>query len=189
MANSNNSIITGKFKGMLGKELVFREWQGKTIVAKAPKLKKGDPSPAQAALQERFLIASRYARAVKENPDQSMAEAYASALRLRQNVYSRALEDCMSVPVIKKINTLLYAGAAGDKITIRAVDDFRVVSVWVGIFAANGTLLEGGIAVQQPNGIDWTYTATQANNLLAGTKISAIATDVPGNEGTSTEVL
>jgi hypothetical protein len=36
---------------------------------------------------------------------------------------------------------------------------------------------------QQVNGVDWTYTATQANNLLTGSKIKAIATDVPGNEG------
>jgi hypothetical protein len=30
MAHSNNSVITGKLKGMLGKELVFRDW--KTVV-------------------------------------------------------------------------------------------------------------------------------------------------------------
>ena len=32
MAHSNNSIITGKLTGSIGKELVFREWEGKTIV-------------------------------------------------------------------------------------------------------------------------------------------------------------
>ena len=35
MAHANNSIITGKFKGSLGKQLVFREWEGKTVVAKS----------------------------------------------------------------------------------------------------------------------------------------------------------
>ena len=48
MATANNSVITGKFRGALGKELVFREWEGKTVVAKAPKSREGDPSPAQA---------------------------------------------------------------------------------------------------------------------------------------------
>ena len=67
---------------------------------------------------------------------------------------------------------------------VRAVDDFRVTGVQVEIYAANGTLLEKGNAVQQVNGIDWTYTATQANSPLAGSKIKAIATDVPGNQGT-----
>ncbi len=72
----------------------------------------------------------------------------------------------------------------GSTITIRATDDFRVTGILVEIFAASGTLLEKGNAVQQTNGIDWTCTTTQANAVLAGSKISAIATDVPGNTGT-----
>ncbi len=98
-------------------------------------------------------------------------------------MYSRALEDFMSPPVVKLIDTRNYRGAGGDKIVTRAMDDFRVAGVRVEIHAANGTLLEAGNADQNINGIDWTYTATQANNLLAGSKIKAIATDVPGNEG------
>lgn len=41
MAHANESIITGKFKGSLGKQLVFRDWAGKTVVAKSPKARKG----------------------------------------------------------------------------------------------------------------------------------------------------
>ena len=184
MANSNNSVITGKFRGALGKELVFREWEGKTVVAKAPKSREGDPNPAQAQTQEKFLLASRYAKAVMLGPDQGIRDAYTAALRPRQNLYSRALEDFLSPPVVKSIGTGDYTGAAGSKISIRAVDDFRVTGVQVEIYAASGTLLEKGNAVQQVNGVDWTYTATQVNNLLAGSKIKAIATDVPGNAGT-----
>lgn len=183
MAHSNNSLIAGKLSGTINKELVFREWDGKTVVAKAPKGRKGKSTPAQAETQEKFLIASRYARSVTKNQDKSMAEAYAAVLKPRQNVYSRALEDCMSPPVVKSINARNYKGTVGDKIVIRAVDDFRVVSVQVEIYAANGTLLETGNAEQTANGLDWTYTTTQANNLLKGSKIRAIATDVPGNEG------
>jgi len=185
MAHADNSIITGKFKGSLGKQLVFREWEGKTVVAKSPKSRSGDPNPAQAERQEKFLIASRYAKSVIKRADQSLAEAYASALRPRQNVYSRALEDFMSPPVVKLIDTRNYKGAGGDKIAIRATDDFRVTGVRVEIYAADGTLLEAGNAEQNTNGIDWTYTATQAALAgPAGSKIKAIAFDVPGNEGT-----
>lgn len=183
MAHSNNSVITGKLQGTLGKELVFREWEGKTVVAKAPKRRKGEPSPAQAEKQERFLLASRYARAIINSEDKSMAEAYATALKPRQNVYSRALEDCMSPPVVRSINTRNYKGTVGDMIVVRAIDDFRVVSVRVEIYAANGTLLETGNAQQNLNGLDWSYPVTQANTTLTGSKIIAIATDVPGNEG------
>lgn len=183
MASSNNSIITGKFRGTLGKELVFRHWAGKTVVAKAPKSREGEPSPAQAETQERFLLASRYARAVIKNPDKAMAEAYGAVLKPRQNVYSRAVEDFMSSPVVKSIGTRNYNGAINDEIVIRAVDDFRVTGVRVEIYAANGSLLEAGNCYQNTNGLDWTYAATQANVLLAGSKIIAKATDVPGNEG------
>src|SRR5580765_2494344 len=142
MAHADNSIITGKFKGTLGKQLVFRDWEGKTIVGKSPKSRSGDPTTAQAEKQEKFLLASRYAKSVTTSADQSLAQAYASALRPRQNVYSRALEDFMSPPVVKLINTRSYTGAGGDRIVTRAVDDFRVTGVRAEIYAADGTLLE-----------------------------------------------
>jgi hypothetical protein len=190
MAHSNNSLVTGKFRGSLGKELVFREWEGKTVVAKAPKSREGEPTPAQAETQEKFLLASRYARAIIRSPDnKDLAEAYAAALRPRQNVYSRALEDFMTPPVVKSIKTRNYKGAAGDKIVVLALDDFRVVSVRVEIYAANGTLLEEGNAEQNTNDVNFTYTATQANSPLAGSKVIAIATDVPGNEGALEVIL
>ncbi len=184
MAHSNNSVITGKLRGTLGKELVFRDWEGKTVVAKAPKAREGDPTPAQELTQERFLLASRYGKAVMDGPDQGIRDAYTASLKPRQNLYSRATQDFLSLPVVKKIDTGKYTGASGSLIAVRAVDDFRVTGVQVEIYAASGILLEKGNAVQQVNGVDWTYTATQANSPLTGTRIKAIATDVPGNEGT-----
>jgi hypothetical protein len=182
MAHSNNGVIAGKLSGTLGKELVFRDWAGKTVVAKSPKKRKGEATPKVAKTRSRFLVASRYAKAVLK--DESRVTAYKSALRLRQNVYSRALEDFMSLPEVQSIEARKYKGIVGDTIVARATDDFRVVSVRMEIYSANGTLLEAGDAVMDSYGLDWTYTATQANNLLAGTKIKAIATDVPNNEGT-----
>lgn len=71
----------------------------------------------------------------------------------------------------------------GEKIVIRALNDFRVTTVRVEIRDADGSMLEMGNAVQDLNGIDWTYAATYGNATLPGTKIRAIATDIPGNEG------
>lgn len=184
MANSNNSVITGKLRGTLGKELVFREWDGKTVVAKSPKKRTGPATPAQLKIQENFLLATIYATSVKEGTDQGIRDAYTAALKPRQNLFSRAVADFMSPPVVKSIDTGVYSGVVGNMIKIRAVDDFRVTGVQVEIYAANGSLLEKGNAVQQTNGVDWTYTTTQANAVLAGSKINAIATDVPGNTGT-----
>ncbi len=184
MAHVNDSVIAGKLRGILGKEIVFRYWEGMTIVAKAPKARVGNPSPAHKLTQERFLLASRYAKGVMHGKDQGIRDAYAASLKPRQNLYTRALQDFMSLPVVESFDTGQYTGASGSSIMVRAVDDFRVTGVRVEIYAASGTLLEKGNAVQQVNGIDWTYTATQANSPLAGSKIKAIATDVPGNQGT-----
>lgn len=45
MAHLNDGVIAGKLRGILGKEIVFRYWEGMTIVAKAPKARLGDPPP------------------------------------------------------------------------------------------------------------------------------------------------
>lgn len=184
MASANNSIIVGKLNGTLGKELVFRDWEGKTVVAKYPKKKKGDPTLPQAAMREKFLLGTHYAKAILNDPDPGMKENYAAALKPRQNVYARALEDFMNPPVVKSINPRNYSGAVGDRILVRAVDDFRVVSVQVEIYATDGTLLESGAAQPDGRGLDWVYTAGQPNPISAGSRIKAIATDVPANEGT-----
>jgi hypothetical protein len=183
MAHSDNSVLMRKLRGLLGKELVFRDWAGKTVVSKAPKKRTAPSSPEQAATNVKFLLASRYAKTITTSEDQAMAEAYALVLKPRQNVYSRALEDFLASPKIKFIKTHNYNGIPGDKILIRATDDFRVISTVVEIYTADGAFLEMGNAVQNPNGIDWTYTATLDNTQLAGSKIKAIATDVPANEG------
>jgi hypothetical protein len=183
MAHANNNIITGNLKGSVGKQLVFRQWEGKTIVSKFPKSRTGNPTPAQAEITEKFQLASRYAKSVLSNANQSLAQAYATALKPRQNVYSRALEDFLSAPVVKNIDTRNYSGAEGEKIVIRALDDYRVTTVRVEIRDAEDRIIDTGNAVQDLNGIDWTYAATYGNAVLPGTKIRAIATDVPGNEG------
>src|SRR5690348_10715296 len=133
-----NSVVSRWFQGTTGKEPVFREWEDKTIFAKAPKSRSGEHTQPQAVTQEKLLLASRYAISVVKGQDQGIKDAYTAALRPRQNVYSRALEDFLSSPVVKSIDTSTYKGAIGDKIIVRAFDDFRVTNVQVQITAANG---------------------------------------------------
>lgn len=80
-------------------------------------------------------------------------------------------------------------GAVGNKIVVRAIDDFRIVSVRIEIYSENGTLLETGDAQENMNGLDWTYVAKMTNNQLAGSIIKAIARDVPDNAGSLELVL
>jgi hypothetical protein len=184
MANANNSLTVGKIRGSIGKELVFREWDGDTIVAKSPKKRKGEPTDAQVQITNKFQLASQYAIGIMEGNNDPLIQAYTAAIKKKQNLYSRIMEDYLKAPQVISINKRDYTGAIGSKINITALDDFRVVRVIAEIYAANGTLLETGDAVMDENKVGWVYTATQNNNLLAGTKIKAIAIDIPKNEGT-----
>ena len=157
--------------------------------SKMSRIARRSHSSAQAATMENFQLASRYAKFITQSPDQSLADGYSKALKPRQNVYSRALEDFMNPPVVEFIDTNNYKGSPGDKIIIRAEDDFRLTGVKVQIFAADGSLLEAGDAVQNRNGCDWTYTATKAISKPGKSTIKATATDVPRHEGTLEVIL
>lgn len=182
MATSNNNLLTGKISGSIG-PIVFRQWFGKTIISQAPTHRRKKPTPGQLKSQERFRLASVYALSIMSNADQSLSQAYAMALKPRQNLYARIMEDFLSVPIVSSINSIDFTGTVGDKIIIRATDDFRVTGVLVEIFSANNKLLESGNAVQNFNGLDWTYTTTLANEEWEGSKIKATASDIPGNKG------
>ena len=182
MAILNNSIIASQLSGLLGEEVVFRQWDGQTIVAKAPKARTKPYSPEELQRQENFALANKYAREILK--DEQMKAGYTAALRPRQHAINRAVQDFMISPEVKNIDASRYTGMAGSSVSVRAIDDFRVISVKVEIFTASDTLLEQGSATVQENSFDWIYAATQTNSTLAGTKIRATATDNPGNEGT-----
>ncbi|GAO42331.1 hypothetical protein [Flavihumibacter petaseus] len=185
MANAK-SLIAGHLNGMLGKEIVFRNWEDKTIVAKAPGERTTPPTAPQVKVQRNFTQGSQYAKSILLDPD--LVAGYKRALRPRQNVYSRALQDFVTPPEVTDITIRNYTGQVGDIIEVRAVDDYLVTKVYVEIRAANGDLLEGGVAVLQPKGNVWNYAATVQNPALAGTRVIAFANDFPGNEA-SLEVL
>ncbi|WP_232748829.1 hypothetical protein [Capnocytophaga stomatis] len=85
----------------------------------------------------------------------------------------------LQAPKIEQIDLSGYTGQVGDTIKVRAYDDFKVVSVTIHIYNSDSSLVEEGNAVD--NGLDWVYTATQANTDLSGDKIVVRATDMPAN--------
>jgi len=75
-----------------------------------------------------------------------------------------------------------YTGKAGSVIRIKATDNFKVASVLVKIADADGTQIEVGEAIQDK--IDdqyWLYLTNEFNELLPGSMITVIASDLPMN--------
>ncbi len=173
--------------GTLG-EVVFRQSKlGGIVIARRPR-PRTSITEKQEKVKDKFKDAVYYAKGILE--DAALKAEYAARVNDKlPSVYSVAFTDYLKAPVVKGIDASRYKGAIGDKIEIRAVDDFKVVSVFVEVLGANGVLLESGEAVQSSNAMLWHYAATKANAALAGTKIIVTAKDKPGNATAENVVL
>ncbi len=173
----DNTMTTG-MSGMFGKQMVFRQRDGRTIVAKKPRRTRAG-TPGQAAHKQRFLKAVEYARQALANPE--LREMYSHAAVTGASAYNMAVADAMTAPVVEHIDAQGYTSASGGIIAVTVFKKFRLRSMVVRITLADGTLLEKGEAVQMNGGRVWHYTATEANPSLSGSQVTAIATDLPGN--------
>jgi hypothetical protein len=181
MAESNENVFTMSTKGMVGKQMVFSQRAGKTFMGKRPAPSRNAVLPQSQAIRDKFKLATLYAK--KQILDPVIKAAYQAAAGPRASAYTKAVTDYLVSPEIRKIKTALYTGAIGSKLSVTAVDDFKVVRLTVSIRNANGDLLETGEAVEDPIKIDWVYTSTVLNAAVQGTTITAEAFDTPGNSG------
>lgn len=182
MAISKNNLLLTQVSGTIGKQLTVTQRGGKAILGKA-KDKKGKRykfTPKQLDVQSKFADAADYASEVKADPD--MVAAYMAVAKPGQNAHNLAIRDFYNAPQIHALRTDEYTGKAGQKIIVRATDDFRVYQVVVRIYSASGTLIEEGNALLGRNGVDWIYTTVKGNPGYKGGKVSAMAEDLPQNQ-------
>lgn len=178
MAKSENNEVMFGARGKVGNLVTFKNYYGRTIIAKrAIKKDTITASAEQELVKERFKEGVYYAKGVLQ--DEQLSSFYKPFEKGPVKTYNLALADFCRPPEIKSINIDHYQGNIGDDLKIRAVDNFQVVSVKVTI-SKDGVVVESGMAVQEDNRVDWTYTATEA---ITGTGISFLvqATDAPGN--------
>ncbi len=182
MARAKNNLLLTQVSGTIGKQLTVSQRGGQAILSKA-KEKKGKRykfSPKQLDVQSKFANAADYASDVKADPD--MVAAYMAIAKPGQNANNLAIRDFYNAPEIHSFKADGYTGKAGQKILVRATDDFRVYQVVVAIYSASGTLVEEGNALLGRNGIEWTYTTVKDNRSYKGYKVKAMAEDLPGNQ-------
>ena len=175
--------LTGTFAG-LG---TFHKRGGKTFLRKIRAKPSVPDSKEQAAIKKRFAEYIQYAKAAIKDPD--IKAAYAAVAKPGRTAFNRAVTDASHPPKIAKLDTGNYHGQPGDYLTIDATDDFRVIAVQICIHNANSDLIEQGDAILQINTGDWLYAVTIANEPIAGSKIKATATDLPGNKTSLTVTL
>jgi len=188
MATVKKNIFLQGISGSIGGQIVVRNVQGQTILAKAPGKRNLPASPKQQARQDLFQKATLYAKSVKF--DSAVVEAYRKKLRGPfDTAYHRAITDFLHSPKVTQLDLSAYKGKSGGLIRIQAEDDFMVQRVMVQVVAPNGLLLEEGEAIAKGNGVDWEYQASVDVGALEGCKVVGIAVDTPGNRGVMERVL
>ena len=179
MAKVAKNIVLYGASGKLGDQIVIRQRGGTTILAQAPGERKSEPTEAQRIHQSKFQQAIIYGKkVVADAAEKAEYEVKAEGLKTGFNV---AVADFFHAPSVDEIDLTNYSGQVGDTIRVRVVDDFRVVQVQVGIYNADGSLVEQGDAVQDDNVLDWLFTGTVINESTDGDKIVVKASDKPGN--------
>ncbi|SDG22673.1 hypothetical protein [Chitinophaga filiformis] len=188
MAFVKTNIFTRGASGTVGDMMNFRVRKGKTVIAVKRGPSSKPPTEAQQETNERFIIASLFAQDAMKDP--ATKALYQKAAKGGQTAYNVALRDAMNPPVIDGLDISGYKGTAGDLIAVKARDVITPASVKVAIFSQAGAVLEQGDAVINTRDRRfWIYTVTTTNAALTGTRVVAIATDLPGNKAEETVTI
>ena len=187
MPESKENFIVQGFTGTFAGLGTFHKRGGKTFLRKIRAKPSIPDSKEQAAIKKRFAEYIKYAKAAIKDPE--IKAAYARAAKPGRTAFNRAVTDASNPPKIRKIDTANYHGHPSDHLIVEATDDFKVIAVQICIHNATGHLIEQGDAIMQINTDDWLYAVTVANEPLAGSKITATATDLPGNKTSMTVTL
>jgi hypothetical protein len=177
MAIADDNVVTRGYRGRIG-NLIFRRWGKKTVVSLAPDVANRKWSKVQKANRLRFRDAMAYARKALGDPDK--LKYYRKKAKGMQTVWNVAVADYMKKPQINEIDVHNYKGQAGNTIRVAARDNFQVAGVILSIVDAQGFEVEGGMAVEMPNG-NWIYKAMEPNPSWHGGRIVVRITDLPGN--------
>ena len=182
MAISYNNVITKHFHGRIG-DVVLRWVAGKSVMSKRPDCSKVVKSAAQLANQAKFGKASKYSKAVKNDPQLSEDYREKKKKTKYKDVYHAAMSDFMTKPKVQKVELTTYRGQPGNMIRISAWDKFRVETVSVMILNKMGQLIEKGPAVARTfsGNREWDYIATVENVDYKSCRILVRVKDLPGN--------
>jgi len=129
MAKIEGNLFLLGVRGTVGKQMVFRVWNGKTIFSKYPRRPKS-LSDAQKEQINRFREATFYAKSVLS--DEDLRRGYAEKAQNSGGgltAYNVAIADYLNGPVVRGINLEGYGGGAGERIVVSAMDDFLVKEV------------------------------------------------------------
>src|SRR5262245_59912495 len=174
-----NPILEG-MRGSVG-DLIFRQRENQTIVARRPIQVHQPNSPAQLAVREKFRQAAAYAKVAFAN-SATRAVYTPKAKEKRLPVFALMVADFFRPPIIDEVDLSAYTGQTGQVIRVRATDDFEVTGVSVRMKEPEtDEEIDGGNAVKAPDGA-WVFTTQSTIPHNHPFVIEVTASDRPGNK-------
>jgi hypothetical protein len=179
MAISINNVITREYSGRVG-DIVFRNYGGKSVMAKRPDCSKVIKTARQIEFMNKFAKAVKYGQYVLKNPAHCK---YYSKKRPDLNPYNSAISDYLSKPVVERVDVSGYQGLPGNIVTVSVWDRWSIEGVDMVVFNALGEIIEYGAAFprQFSGNTEWEYTATVVNVDYKSSRILVLVKDRPGN--------
>lgn len=179
MAIVKHNSFTAGLRGMIGDDMVFRTYRGKTVVSVKPRTPdKALESEKQRANRQRFKAATVFAKAAMlDGARKNYYQKKAKQLKL-PNAYTAAITDYMRRAVIQAVDAKRYTGKPGDTLRIQAFrKGFNLPAVEVTIVNGGGAVIERGTAIHVHTGW-WAYKTTTRTDLSMGAVVVVKGVDV-----------
>jgi len=100
MATGSLNTIFKELKGALGKQIVIKQYKGKTVITAYPVSPKRKPTKLQTVYQKDFTKAVKYAQEIIRDPVKK--KAYAKKVKPGQTVYNYAIAEYKKKYGVKK---------------------------------------------------------------------------------------
>jgi hypothetical protein len=100
MATGNLNALFMKLKGALGKQIVIKQYKGKTVITAYPVTKKRKPTKLQSVYRNDFAKAVKYAQDIIRDAEKK--KAYAKKTAPGQTVYNYAIAEYKKKFGVKK---------------------------------------------------------------------------------------
>jgi hypothetical protein len=111
MAHSTHPLMK-LISGMLGKEVIFKNYYEKTVVSKKPDMSKRVLTEKQIDWNWRMKYANAYAKDIYKNKDERMKQRVRLSLPPHKSLFHALVKEHLDMHKDKPLNDLMYSSLA-----------------------------------------------------------------------------
>lgn len=178
MATIDKNVFVDGLRGRFGKHIVFRQFNGKIVVSKAPKFSR-EPSSAQAEIRNKFARAVQYGKTALLDPAlKAEYKAIAHAKKLTSATVA-AISDFRKPTRLDSIYIVENA-PVGTGMYVILQDNYKAKEMMICFYDKDGVAIENGNGSFTFGDRGWFYVSTKTA-YSRGIKIVVTVKDRPGN--------